>query len=306
MNSSTDHSTKSFERPLSKPYKKHRILLTGDEGFIGTRLKKRLREMGHDVYGMDLKWGAGNDIRVAQEVENIFTIHKPTIVFHLAALAGVQAGEKDQEGFMKTNVLGTENLLNAAKKHKIEHFIFFSSSSVYGNQTPPNSEDVAMAPVSHYGATKMLGEMKVKASGVPFTIIRPFTVYGESGRKDMVIYKWIHDVMSEKPIIVRGDGTSKRGYAYVEDVAEGATLCLDNASAIGEVFNLGGAEIISINEVAALYKEVLGAQIQYEPLPEWDIAENWADISKAKELLGWEPKGQFISKITEILNGFRA
>lgn len=305
MQTNTDYATKSFERPLSKAYKKHKILLTGDLGFIGSVLKDRLREKGHDVYGMDLKWGEGNDIRVKQDVETQFSLHKPTTVFHLAALAGVQAGEEDPQGFMTTNVLGTINMLEASKKHGVEHFIFFSSSSVYGNQPPPNSEDIAMAPVSLYGATKMIGELKVRGSGIPYTIIRPFTVYGENGRKDMLLYKWINLVESERPITVRGDGSSKRGYAYVGDVAEGATLTLDNPRAIGEVFNLGGSEIITIGEVAQVYEDILDAQVLHEPLPDWDIAENWADISKAKEFLGWEPQCQFIPKVKEILHGLR-
>lgn len=307
MQTNTDHATKSFERPLSPAYKKHRILLTGDLGFIGSRLKDRLREMGHDVIGLDLKWGAGNDIRVRQDVMNAFTIHKPTVVYHLAALAGVIKGEEHPQDFMDTNVVGTMNIIEACKLHKVGQLIFFSSSSVYGNQTPPNHEGVATSPISTYGATKVIGELKVQESGLNWTIIRPFTVYGENGRQDMVIYKWINEVQAEKPIHVRGDGSSKRGYAYVGDVAEGAALALDNPKAFGEIFNLGGVEIISIQQVADVFKEVFQeAKVVYDPMPDWDVNENWADISKARELLGWEPKGQFINKLREILHGFRA
>ena len=307
MNSNTDTATKSFERPLSKAYKKHRILLTGDLGFIGSRLKDRLREMGHDVIGFDIKWGEGMDVRKRQDVMNAFSVHKPTIVFHLAALAGVIKGEENPQDFMDTNVSGTEYMLEAASKHKVEQFVFFSSSSVYGNQQPPNQEGYALSPISTYGATKALGEDRVQKSGLNWTIIRPFTVYGENGRKDMVIYKWLEDVMSERPIHVRGDGSSKRGYAYVGDVVEGCALVLDNPKAFGEVFNLGGSEIITIQEVADTYKEVFGekAQLVYDPMPDWDVAENWADITKAREVLGWEPKGQFISTLRKILNDAR-
>lgn len=305
MSNNTDHATKSFERPLSKAYKKHKVLMTGDEGFIGSRLKQRLREAGHDVIGFDLKWGAGNDIRIKQDVETAFKLHKPTAVYHLAALTGVIQGEENPQAFMDTNVMGTDNMIEMSKKYGVEQFIFFSSSSIYGNQTPPNTEDVAMSPISTYGATKMMGELRVKDSGLPYTIIRPFTVYGEHGKKEMVIYKWLNRVQNELPLEIWGDGESKRGYAYVGDVASGAASVLDNPAAIGEVFNLGGNEIITINQVAQVFKEVLGAKLEYKPLPDWDIAENWANIDKARSVLGYEPKGQFIPKLTEILNGYR-
>lgn len=303
----TDQHTKSFERPLSKAYLKERILLTGDLGFIGSRLKDKFREMGHDVIGFDLKWGAGNDVRVKQDVENAFAIYKPTVVYHLAALAGVIKGEENPQDFLNTNVSGTENIIEACQKHKIKQLVFFSSSSVYGNQVPPNHEGLATSPISTYGATKVLGEQRVSGSGLNWTIIRPFTVYGENGRRDMVIYKWLDEVKSERPIHIRGDGTSKRGYAYVGDVVEGASLVLDNEKAFGEIFNLGGSEVISIQQVADVYKEVFGeqAEIVYDPMPDWDVAENWADISKARELLGWEPKGQFIPTLRNILNASR-
>lgn len=291
--------TQSFEKSVNEPVKKLKILLTGEEGFIGSRLSLKLREAGHDVYGFDLK--SKRDITEKVEVSQLFDIAKPDVVIHLAALAGVPGGEAEPMSYFKTNVQGTNNLLTLSKKYNVKHFIFYSSSSVYGNQTPPNKEDDKCQPESIYGLTKLAGEMLVKLSGLPYTIIRPFTVYGENGRKDQVIFKWLNLVNSGEPIVVNGDGSSRRGYTYVGDLVDATLKVVDNDKAKNQTFNIGGEEIISLKELSELFVTHKGATVEHRDFPSFDVQDNWADITKAKEILGYKPSNFFKEKVTAII-----
>lgn len=276
-----------------------KVLLTGHRGFIGSRLLPLLKEKGYDVVGYDLK--NGDDIRDLKKLRYLFQKEEFDIVLHLAALAGVGAGEKDPGSYTSTNVVGTKNLLYLSELHRVKHFVFYSSSSVYGNGTPPAKEDAMLMPVSVYAMTKFVGEYLVRQSNTPHTIIRPFTVYGENGRKDLVVYKWLGQAKRGETIVVYGDGTSKRGYTYVGDLVEGTVKCLEIEEAKGETFNLGGGEIISINELRDIFVEELEIRYVHEELPDWDVKENWADISKAEKILGWKPSKFFTEKIKEII-----
>lgn len=274
-------------------------LITGSNGFIGTNMLSSLRPGNYVPYDIT----SGQDIRDKYKLEDYFQKLNFDTVIHLAARAGVRMGQQYPKEFVSTNVYGTNNLLELSLKYGVKHFIFFSSSSIYGNQTPPNNENSPLTPVGIYGTTKAMGEMLVQSSGVPYTIIRPFTVYGENGRLDQVMFKWIQQIRSGRDITVYGDGTSKRGYTYVGDLVDGVMKVLDKG-AENEVYNLGGNEVIKLDELVELFQPYLEGKkdrISILDMPKEDVYENWGDISKAKERLGWEPKTDFKKKVTEIL-----
>lgn len=274
------------------------ILITGSEGFIGDRLCEKV----DSFHSYDLLFG--DDIRDKYKLEDHFQKYHFDTVIHMAARAGVRMGEAHPDEFISTNVNGTLNLLNLSKKYGVKHFIFFSSSSVYGNQQSPNKETDPLQPIGVYGSTKAMGEMLVKGSGVPYTIIRPFTVYGENGRLDQVIFKWIQQIKLGLPITVYGDGSSKRGYTYVGDLVDGVLKVLDKG-AENKTYNLGGHQIITLGELIDLFVPYLPEKykdaLQRLPMPKEDVYENWGDISKAKNRLGWSPNTDFKTKVAEIL-----
>lgn len=233
--------------------------------------------------------------------------NKIDTVIHLAALANPIKSMMFPDEYIKTNINGTQNLLDCAKRYGVKQFIFFSSSSVYGGNVPPNKEDEQYAPTSIYATSKVTGELLVKSSDIPYTIIRPFTLYGTDGRKDQVVYKWINLLKQGKPITILGDGTTKRGYTYINDFVKTVIDTVNNDKAINETFNLGGEEIISIQELADIFKETieceieLKPEIQYAPLLKGDTYENFADVSKAKEILGYNPTKNFRKNIENII-----
>lgn len=268
------------------------VLVTGHLGFIGKHLTKTLDEKGISWRGFDLL--EGDDIRdhatVAKKLKSANT------VIHLAAKTGVLGGELDPNLYQTTNVAGTFNLVN---KKKLKHFIYFSSASVYGNQTPPNKETVEGKPNSVYGRTKLGGEWFVEHSGQPYTIVRPFNVYGENGRREQVLYRWADQIKAGEPISIRGDGTSKRGYTYVGDIVDGILKILEKGPT-NDVYNFGSETPVSLNEVMSLFDRTTG--VNYWSMSNNEIYESWADSSKARKVLGFTPDTDFKTKAKEIIS----
>lgn len=281
------------------------ILITGHKGFVGGYITKELDSRGLEWVGYDLV--ERNDIRDRFNLESFFMENKIDTVIHLAALANPIKSMMFPVEYVNTNILGTHNLLDCAKRYGVKQFIFFSSSSVYGGNIPPNNENEHYAPTSVYATTKVTGELLVKSSDVPYTIIRPFTLYGLNGRKDQVIYKWINLLKQNKPITILGDGTTKRGYTYINDLAKTVVDVIGNDKALNETFNLGGEEVVAIQELADIFKETieceieLKPEIQYAPLLKGDTYQNFADITKAKEILGYNPTKNFRKNIEDII-----
>jgi len=274
---------------------KSKILVTGSAGFIGTKLVKKL-ESEYNIVGYDLL--EGNDVRDKYKLDDLFQKENFDTIIHLSARAGVRMGEEYPEEFISTNINGTLNLTKMAKKYNIKHFIFFSSSAVYGEHPSPNKETDELQQIGVYGASKAMGETLVTSCGVPYTIIRPFTVYGENGRLDQVIFKWIEQIKADIPITIFGDGSSKRGYTYVHDLIDGVKKVVE-LGAENETYNLGGNEIISLSQLVELFKPYTD-NFKYLPLPKEDIPENWGDISKA-ERIGFKPTQDFVKNVTNIL-----
>lgn len=268
------------------------ILITGDKGFVGSHLTKKIKGIGFDLVD-------GLDIRDKYQLETVFENYHIDTVIHLASLAGVRKGDLLPDDYIDTNIKGTNNIIECCKRHNVKHLIYFSSSSVYGNHLPPNKENDRLNPISTYGITKLASELLVKSSGVPYTIIRPFSLYGENGRKDQIFYKWLNLIKEGKPIELFGDGTAKRGFTYVGDIVEGVKLILSKG-ATSEVYNIGGEEIITLNDIIKVLKDKYHVRIHFKEENPLDIKDNWADITKIKSL-GYKQKSSFIKNLKKII-----
>jgi UDP-glucuronate 4-epimerase len=279
-----------------------KILLTGHRGFIGSALYGKLRDARLEVFGYDLK--NGDDIRDRLKLEYLFETERFNKVIHLAALTGVRRGELYPEEYIATNVMGTKNLIELSQKYGVHHFINFSSSSVYGQDTKNAlTEDVACKPQSIYGMTKLMAELLVQRSDMLTTTIRPFTVYGDYGRPDQVIMKWINFAKEGKPVPFYGDGKSARGYTHVDDLLDGVIKCLDrNFNNKHETYNLGGDTLVTLNNLFEIFKKVK-KDIQANMLdrPAGDNLFSFANTLKAQKDLAWKPGHKFNSTVTRII-----
>lgn len=268
------------------------ILITGDKGFVGLHMD--IPHVGYDLVD-------GLDILDKYQLETCFANNQIDIVIHLAALAGVHKSVLFPEAYFDTNIQGTQNIIDACKRHNVKHLIFFSSSSVYGNARPPLNETSSLEPISPYGITKVAGELLVKSSGVPYTIIRPFSLYGDKGRKDQIFYKWINQIKAKGEITLFGDGTAKRGFTNVYDLVDAVKLVL-NKGAENQILNIGGKEIITLNSVIDKLKENFSFTINRLPENGGDIHQSWGDIIKAGARVGYSPKTNFFEELQAIID----
>lgn len=295
------------------------ILLTGCAGFIGSRTTKLLLERGDTVTGIDALNDASYsaevkksrlqnllgtegfrfkqmDITFKQGVYDLFQSNKFDAVINLAALAGVRASLENPWSFLDVNVGGTLNLLEACVKNRVNKFVVASSSSVYGGgqHEAASEEMVTDYPLTQYGATKKAVEVLCYSYhniyGLDISALRYFTVYGENGRPDMSLYRFIEGIKNDREIEVFGDGTQKRDFTYVDDIAAGTVASLQGLGF--EAINLGNNNPVTLNYVIHLIENELGkvAKIKYSPRNKADVLINYANIRKAKRLLDWEPK----------------
>lgn len=265
-----------------------KILLTGSEGFIGSHLRPRLEELGYEVIRLDLKRSAIEDIRVRLLI-------KCDLIIHLAALTGVRNSVNLPRHYFRTNVIATQNILDSARALGVK-VLFASSSSVYGEQENPLREDMHCdKPLSPYAASKVAGEHLCRLSPAPVIAFRPFTVYGERGRYDMVISKIINAGINGTIFEKYGKGDTSRGYTHVDDLCDGIIKLIDYKPRNGfEVFNLGGNEEVKLNGLIKMAKEEFpDLKVKEVKRNKADVPHNLADISKAKKVLSWEPKRKF-------------
>jgi len=281
-----------------------RILITGDKGFIGSHLRRKLEELKYEVSGFDIRRHPTEDMRNRMAVNQAFANFSPDIVIHLAALAGVRQSELYPELYLETNIIGTFNLLLAARRYKVKKFLFASSSSVYGDRSEALREDmICDNPLSLYAYTKIAGELLCKYFyDVPTIVFRPFTVYGENGRKDMVVYKLIEAGLTGKTFFKYGDGSSTRGYTNVHDLVDGIVRLMDyKVDSNFEVFNLGGQEVVRLNDLIKIVKEQFPKlKVVQVPRNRVDVKHSFADISKAKSKVGFNPKRRFEKEIRKL------
>jgi len=264
-----------------------KILLTGSQGFIGQYFQKAIR----DPYVYDLV--DGNDIRDKYKLDLYFENEHFDIVINLAARAGVKFSELYPEEYFSTNVLGLQNIISLCQKYNVR-LIHFSTSSVFKPQNRPLKEDDLKEPISIYGISKLTGELLVKASSIDWTIIRPFTVLGGTGRKGMIIDRWLTQIKRGEPVTFYGDGTTSRGYTYVEDLVRGTLM-----SKPGD-FNLGGDQVVTLNEMWEIFHEVYPqATRKMILLPKYDVPNSVADTSKAFREFGWKHEVNIKEKIKE-------
>jgi len=295
-----------------------RILLTGVAGFIGWKTARKLLESGYEVVGVDnindyydisvklwrlkdLK-GFPNfkfhrvDIENLEALRVIFEIYSPIdAIINLAARAGVRYSLENPFVYMTTNAQGTLNLLELSKDYGVKKFVLASTSSLYAGQPMPFKETLPVnTPISPYAASKKAAEVTAYTYhyqyGIDVTVVRYFTVYGPAGRPDMSVFRFIYKIMKDEPIEVYGDGTQSRDFTYVDDIAEGTIKALKPLGY--EIINLGGNHPYKLNELISKIENLLGkkAKIVHKEFHKADMKATWADITKAQELLGWEPK----------------
>jgi UDP-glucuronate 4-epimerase len=296
-----------------------RYLVTGAAGFIASRVNHQLLEEGHTVIGIDNLCDAydvrlkhyrleqlakKNDFHFFQQdicdrpgLEAIFSQEGPFDgVINLAARAGVRASVENPWVFVETNMTGTLNLLDACRQHGVSKFVLASTSSLYGKDAPLPTPETASSdmPLQPYSASKKGAEAMCHAYhflyGIDVTVFRYFTVYGPAGRPDMVMFRFAQWIKEGRPVRLYGDGNQSRGFTYVDDIARGTILGLKPVGF--EVINLGGHEVITMNEMIARLEELLGetAQVTYNPAHPADMLANQADVTKARQLLGWNPQ----------------
>lgn len=302
------------ENNMSLPFKN--VLLTGGAGFIGSHLAGALLAEGcavtviddfNDFYdplikeaniaanpGINVERG---DIRDIGFVAGVFENGRFDAVIHLAARAGVRPSLLDPRLYVSTNVDGTLNMLEECRKHGIGRFVFASSSSVYGvNEKVPFSEkDLIQRTISPYAATKLMGEQLCSnysnLYGIRCVCLRFFTVYGPRQRPDLAIAKFTRKIMDGMPIDQYGDGSTARDYTFVDDIVGGVIAASRYEGTDFDIFNLGGSETHTLEKLIRVIEETVGKKGKIRLLPDQpgDVPRTFADISKAKELLGYRP-----------------
>jgi UDP-glucuronate 4-epimerase len=310
-------------------------LVTGGAGFIGSHLVDWLLGAGWTVTVLDnfdpfyapaIKEAnisrhllhpnyrlVRGDLRDRDGLEQSLPGRYDAIV-HLAARAGVRPSIADPIGYQDVNVVGTQNLLELARRQSIPRFVFASSSSVYGvNPEVPWREDTqALQPISPYASTKvsgeLLGHVYSHLYGIRFIALRFFTVYGPRQRPDLAIHKFARAMMAGRPIPVFGDGSTRRDYTYIDDVIAGIRGALDYDRSGYEVINLGNDRTISLAQMIAELESALGMTAIIERLPEQpgDVPQTWASVDKASALLGYRPSTTFSDGIARFVDWLRA
>jgi len=294
-----------------------KILVTGCAGFIGSHTCETLLKRGDTVIGIDnindyysVERKKQNlevlnkyenftfkkeDIRTSQIIEEL----KPDKIIHLASMAGVRYSIEHPEVYVDVNINGFINILEQARKSKVKQIVYASSSSVYGlNKKVPFSEsDAIETPNSPYACSKMAMELFAKTYNQLYNLnligLRFFTVYGPRGRPDMAPDIFLRAIKHKEYFLKYGDGTSSRDYTYIDDIVNGIIAALDNKKQVKcEIYNLGNSNPVSLNEFIKTCEEVVGNKGRYHKTVEMpgDVPHTYADISKAKRDLCYEPK----------------
>ena len=312
-----------------------KILLTGCAGFIGSHTLDRLLADGHHVIGVDnfdtfydrsLK--AANiqahadhpdfelleaDLADSETYQKLnFLVGNDSIdaIIHLAAKAGVRPSIEDPVGYQRANVIATQNLLEFAKDNEIKQFVFASSSSVYGlnPNVPWREDDHVLQPISPYASTKvsceLMGHVYSKLYGIRFLGLRFFTVYGPRQRPDLAINKFARLIEAGEAIPVFGDGSTRRDYTFIDDIIEGIIGSLHFDGSNYELINLGNDQTVTLSQMIETIEEVAGKEaiVARQPEQPGDVPQTWADVSKAKKLLGYEPQTGFRDGIKHFIS----
>ena len=295
------------------------ILVTGGAGFIGSHLVDKLLAAGHRVTVMDnfndfydpaIKRAnivphleskdyrlVEGDTRDRELVNRCYAEGGFDEVIHLAAMAGVRPSLEKPVLYQEVNLIGTMNLLEAAREHAIKKFLFASSSSVYGNndKVPFSETDPVDHPISPYASTKKSGELMAYTYhhlyGFPMACLRFFTVYGPRQRPEMAIHLFTDRISRGEPIQMFGEGKSRRDYTFIDDIIDGILRCRE-ANFAYEVFNLGRSDTVELAELIGKIERLLGkkAIIERKPNQPGDVKQTFADTTKARDMLGYNPR----------------
>jgi len=312
------------------------ILITGGAGFIGSHLVDRLVGEGgwnitvvddfNDFYDPSIKRENISahlanpnfkvieaDIRDRSALERAFANAGYDCIVHLGARAGVRPSLQQPRLYVETNVNGTLNLLELARANGVRQFIFGSSSSVYGinAKVPFSEDDPIFDPISPYAATKAAGELLCHAYAHLYDLrivcLRFFTVYGARQRPDLAIHKFAKLISAGRPVPVFGDGTTRRDYTYIDDIISGVRAAIDYDASKYEIINLGESETVELLELISMLVKELSreAKIDWQPLQPGDVPQTFADIAKARRLLGYNPQTQIEAGIMKFVEWFR-
>lgn len=309
-----------------------KVLVTGGAGFIGSHTCGRLIAEGHEVVLLDdfndfydpaikranvTSLGGGaliheGDIRDRDFVRHVLAGDRFDSIIHIAGRAGVRPSLKDPQLYIDTNITGTHNLLEAAREQGVGRFVFASSSSVYGlSRTVPFTEDLALPQtLSPYAATKLAGEHLcgnyAHLYNMRVVCLRFFTVYGPGQRPDLAIHKFTDAIHHGKPIPQFGDGSTRRDYTYVDDIVQGIMGSLRYEGPLFDIFNLGENQTTTLSELISAIENALGRKAIIERLPEQrgDMPLTAADISKARALLGYDPRTKIREGIPKFVNWY--
>jgi len=310
-----------------------RVLVTGGAGFIGSHVVEALLAEGSwqvDIvdnfdpfYDIAIKEGNVAKLEHPQcrlirgnitDTDLLNSLGDYDVIVHLAAKAGVRPSLADPVDYQHANVEGTQTLLEFAKERNIKQFVFASSSSVYGvhPDVPWQEDDAVLRPISPYASTKvsgeLLGHVYSHLYGMRFVALRFFTVYGPRQRPDLAIHKFARLMAAGQPISMYGDGSSRRDYTFVADTVRGVRAAMDFDGDLFSVINLGNNQTVSLTEMIAALEDALGikANINREPDQPGDVPQTWADISRAKALLGYDPQTPFTQGLAIFADWFKA
>ncbi len=311
------------------------ILITGAAGFIGSHLAERLLQERHTLVGFDdfndfydpavkranLRAVLGQagfslvegDIRDLRALQALFARERFDAIVHLAARAGVRPSIRDPLLYQEVNCAGTNNLLEMARQHGVQRFLFASSSSVYGaNRKVPFAEDDPVDhPVSPYAATKKAGELLCYTYhhlfGLSVSCLRFFTVYGPRQRPDMAVHKFTTLIDRGQKVPMFGDGSSRRDYTFITDIIDGVVAALERCDGYS-IYNLGESRTVELNYLIELISSCLGKPALVERLPEQpgDVPVTYADISRARKELDYAPKVSIEEGIARFVDWYRS
>ncbi len=311
-------------------------LVTGAAGFIGARTSTMLLDQGHTVVGID-NMNDAYDPRIKEyrlkklqamqgfefvrdDISDKGILHRQAAitsrqfdgVINLAARAGVRFSVDNPWVFVESNVTGTLNMLEVCRQFGCKKFILASTSSIYGeNPEYPTPETASSSePMQPYAASKKGAEALTHSyhhlHDIDVTVVRYFTVYGPAGRPDLAIFRFVKWIMEGEPIRINGDGKQSRGFTYVDDIARGTIAALKPLGY--QVINLGGHEVISINGLVELVEDLTGkkADIKYGPPNLADMFMNQANVTKAREMLGWNPQVNLRQGIGNLIEWYKS
>lgn len=314
------------------------FLITGGAGFIGSSLSEELIKQGNKVIALDnfcdfynptIKENNvkeliknsnfklyRNDIRDRATVKRIFEENNIDIVMHLAAMAGVRPSIENPVLYQEVNCMGTQNILEEMKEHNVKNLVMASSSSVYGNckEVPFREDMVVDFAISPYAATKKANEVMThvyhKLFDMNVIMLRFFTVYGPKQRPDLAINKFTRLMLEDKEIPMFGDGTTSRDYTYIDDIVDGIIRScnyVENNNDVYEILNLGNSSPVSLKEMINTIGQAIGVEpkIKQLPMQPGDVDRTFADISKAKKLIGYNPKTSFKEGIERFIKWYK-